>query len=391
MRAGVMHGFWLLIALSFGIPVYAATLDVTAEYNPATYEVGGAKFINTTPCTQFPTAAGFWCSTTATVDMPQAVRFGMAISRTVKKSGDNREGLHYIGFPGERNVTLLKEGGGASYNIKFIITAVGSEISVGNPTISTLPENGDCFSSSVWSNNVALFLYRDVKMPNQVVGGRCYGNSDTYIGKNVNIYSAYLGYKLKAPDPLKMENGTYTGKLTLSIGNKKDLDFGDGTYTDTELRVSFKIKVRHQIKVEFTPGSDKVVLQPPGGWHDWIYRGKSYLPPYLIAELPYRLWSSSDYNVWLNCQYSNGDSCMLNNERLKMQVLLDVIYVNKAKKEIALKHGITQSFTTIIDGPYMNEARSIIFKIRKPVLALMMEYPGSTYKGNVTIIYDAAI
>jgi len=82
---------------------------------------------------------------------------------------------------------------------------------------------------------------------------------------------------------------------------------------------------------------------------------------------------------------------MLNSEKLRMQVLLDVIYVNKAKKEIALKHGITQSFTTNIDGPYINEVRSIIFKVRKPVLALMMEHPGSTYKGNVTLIYDAAI
>lgn len=111
MRAGVINCYWLLVALLCGFPLYAATLDITAEYNPATYEVGGAKFINTTPCTQFPTAAGFWCSTTATIDTPQAVRFGINISRTVNTNGNNREGVHYIGFSGARDVTLVKEGG----------------------------------------------------------------------------------------------------------------------------------------------------------------------------------------------------------------------------------------------------------------------------------------
>lgn len=49
MRAGVMHyGLWLVVLL--GLPVQAASIDVTGEYKPAAYEVNSGKFINTTPC-----------------------------------------------------------------------------------------------------------------------------------------------------------------------------------------------------------------------------------------------------------------------------------------------------------------------------------------------------
>ncbi|MFB0810130.1 hypothetical protein ACEU6F_02755 [Aeromonas salmonicida] len=227
-----------------------------------------------------------------------------------------------------------------------------------------------------------------------MAGGKCYHNKfkTTFSSKSTALSKIYLGYKLHTPDPLKMENGVYKGSLVLSIGRNKDLDFGNGTYSDNQLTINFTMTVRHQIKMEFPPGSDKVVLQPPGGWHGWIYRGKSNQPPYLIAELPYRLWVSSDYNVWLNCQYAYGEVCMLNNERLGMQVRLEVIYVNKSKGEFPLKHGVKRLFSASLGGPYfINEERRIIFKVGKPALTLMMEYPGSTYKGNVTLIYDAAI
>lgn len=73
-----------------------------------------------------------------------------------------------------------------------------------------------------------------------------------------------------------------------------------------------------------------------------------------------------------------------------MKVRLDVIYINKIKEEFPLKHGVKRLF--LAKGLHnINDARSIIFKVEKPALTLMMEHPGSTYKGNVTLIYDAAI
>jgi hypothetical protein len=395
MRAGVMHyGLWLVVLL--GLPVQAASVYVTAEYKPATYEVDGAKFINTTPC-HSESWSGFWCSGTSTVDQSQPLFISIAIDRVVKNNNNLVDAVTYLGFVGARDVSLVNQGSNKSYALKFIPTKIGASMSPNLAKEALVGDSdwleyidGDCqFSLHSWASpSVVSYLY-DIKPTNQLAGGKCYHNNfkTTFSSKSTALSKIYLGYKLHAPDPLKMENGVYKGSLVLSIGRNKDLDFGNGTYSDNQLTINFTMTVRHQIKMEFPPGGDKVVLQPPGGWHDWIYRGKSHQPPHLIAESPYRLWSSLSYNVWLNCQYPDGEYCMLSNTRTGHKARFDVIYQNGVKKEFVLRTITKQLFT----GVSKNVERTLIFKVDKPALTEMMKYPGSTYKGNVTIIYDAAI
>ncbi|MFM4733640.1 hypothetical protein [Aeromonas salmonicida] len=95
MRAGVMHyGLWLVVLL--GLPVQAASIDVTAEYNPAAYEVGYGKFINTTPCLG-ESWSGFWCNGTSTVDQSQPLSISTTIDRVVKNNNDLMDALTYLG------------------------------------------------------------------------------------------------------------------------------------------------------------------------------------------------------------------------------------------------------------------------------------------------------
>ncbi|MFM1661844.1 hypothetical protein [Aeromonas salmonicida] len=396
MRADVMHyGLWLVVLL--GLPVQAASIDVTAEYKPAAYEVGYGKFINTTPCLDEPGKTGFWCSTTATADTPQALSIPIKIDRVVRNNNNLMDAITYQSFIGARDVSLVNSSGGKAHKLKFMLTQIGARMMPNinkeahiNDSFWLNTIEGDCsYSQSTWASALVFEYFYDVNSSNQLNGGKCYHSKfkTTFSSKDVSLNRIYLGYKLDTPDPLKMENGVYKGSLVLSIGQNKDLDFGNGTYSDNQLTINFTMTVRHQIKMEFPPGSDKVVLQPPGGWHDWIYRGKSHQPPHLIAELPYRLWSSSTYNVWLNCQYPDGEYCMLSNTRTGHKARFDVIYQNGAKEEFVLRAITKKPFI----GVSINAARILIFKVDKPALTEMMKSPGSTYKGNVTIIYDAAI
>lgn len=395
MKVGVMHyGLWLVVLL--GLPVQAASINVTAEYKPAAYEVGRGKFINTTPCNGEP-LPGFWCSGTSTVDESQPLFLSIKIDRVVNNNHNLEDALTYLGFVGARDVSLVNQGSSKSYPMKFFFTKIGALMSPNLATEALVNNSywldhidGDCqFSLGSWASQYRVHYLYDIKHENQLVGGKCYHNKfkTTFYSGRTALSRIYLGYKLQAPDPLKMENGVYVGSLVLSIGRNKDLDFGNGTYSDNQLTINFTMTVRHQIKVEFPPGSDKVVLQPLGGWHDWIYRGKSHQPPYLIAELPYRLWTSAGLNIWLDCQYPDGEYCMLSNIRTGHKARFDVIYQSGVKKEYILS-AISK---TRFDGVTINEARILIFKVDKPALTEMMKSPGSTYKGNVTIIYDAAI
>jgi len=348
-----MYGYWWLIAgLLFGFPCQAAVVKVTAEYKPAVYEADNGTFVSTTKCVK--TSEGMWLSSCSGGVMSlDSLLFSLKtkVKRNVKRDFSNtRDSFVSLG-------------------------------SLGNKTMIITSDKGQQFSVLFKPDKLGVH-FDSVVNPND--GWKIYNTAFT----NPKGGCRYLEREVAG----YIKNGIYTGSIILSVGQNKDIDLGNGVYEDNQLIIELTLKVQHQIKVEFPPGGDKVVLQPPGGWHDWIYRGKARIPPYLIAELPYRLWSSSDFNVWLNCQYAIGEVCMLNNERLGMQVRLDVIYVNKSKEEIPLKHGVKKLFSASLRGPYfINEERSIIFKVQEPVLALMMEYPGSTYKGNVTLIYDAAI
>ncbi|WP_270828030.1 hypothetical protein [Aeromonas sp. Y318-1] len=399
MRAGAMYGYWWLIAgLLFGFPCQAAVVKVTAEYKPAVYEADNGTFVSTTKCVK--TSEGMWLSSCSGGVMSlDSLLFSLKtkVKRNVKRDFSNtRDSFVSLGSLGNKTMIITSDKG-QQFSVLFKPDKLGVHFdSVVNPndgwkiynTAFTNPKGGCRYLEREVAGNINLTSW--IVLWGDVGGKSCY--TGLSVDGTSDIQAMFFGFKITPPSPLKMPNGIYTGSIILSVGQNKDIDLGNGVYEDNQLIIELTLKVQHQIKVEFPPGGDKVVLQPPGGWHDWIYRGKSRIPPYLIAELPYRLWSSSDFNVWLNCQYAIGEVCMLNNERLGMQVRLDVIYVNKSKEEIPLKHGVKKLFSASLRGPYfINEERSIIFKVQEPVLALMMEYPGSTYKGNVTLIYDAAI
>ncbi|HFK2925761.1 TPA: hypothetical protein ACGY8I_003039 [Aeromonas hydrophila] len=399
MRAGAMYGYWWLIAgLLFGFPCQAAVVKVTAEYKPAVYEADNGTFVSTTKCVK--TSEGMWLSSCrGSVMSLDSLLFSLKtkVKRNVKKDFSSiKDSFVSLGSSGNKTMTVTSDKGQ-----QFSVLFKPDKLGVHFDSIVNADDGWEIYNTAFTNpKGGCRYLEREVagyiNLTSWIVLWGDVGGKSCYTGLSVDgtsdIQAMFFGFKITPPSPLKMPNGIYTGSIILSVGQNKDIDLGNGVYEDNQLIIELTLKVQHQIKVEFPPGGDKVVLQPPGGWHDWIYRGKARIPPYLIAELLYRLWSSSDFNVWLNCQYAIGEVCMLNNERLGMQVRLDVIYVNKSKEEISLKHGVKKLFSASLRGPYfINEERSIIFKVQEPVLALMMEYPGSTYKGNVTLIYDAAI
>ncbi|WP_139807605.1 hypothetical protein [Aeromonas salmonicida] len=127
MRAGVMHyGLWLFVLL--GLPVQAASINVTAEYKPAAYEVGRAKFINTTPCNS-ESWSGFWCSGTSTVDQSQPLFISITIERVVKNNNNLIDALTYLSFVGARDVSLVHQNSGKSYPLQFIFTNIDAGMS----------------------------------------------------------------------------------------------------------------------------------------------------------------------------------------------------------------------------------------------------------------------
>lgn len=391
----VLMGYQLLSPLT-----EAASIQVTAEYKPAPYDINGSKFINTTPCSIPEDFTGdFWCKGTASLEKEQAINITTNItSRLVSNNNKLDNAITYQKFTGEKTVELTKNGGGTSHKMKFQLTQIGASQTpniiklTGTTGTYWLEPNvkGDCtFRLDQWAGYWSFDYFYDIKSTNQKSGGVCYYNkfNTTFTSRNIDLKRIYIGYKLQPPDPLKMENGTYKGSLTLSLGRNKDLDFGDATYSDSNVTIEFTLRVTHQLKVEFPAGSNKVILQPPKGWAPWINSGKT--PPNLKAELPFSLWKSAEANVSLSyCQYQNNNKCQLNNIKNNHKIDFNVNYITGLGEHAPLTKSKHRLFN---DGIHIGVKRKIVFEIDKTNLTEMMKYPGSTYQGDVTIMFEAEI
>lgn len=378
----------------------AATIQVTAEYKPAPYDINGSKFINTTPCSVPEAANGdFWCKGTASLDKEQAISIPTNItSRLISNDGKLEHAITYQKFTGEKTIELTKVGGGNVHKMKFQLTQIGAaqtpniikEAATTGTYWTEKNVQGDChFRLGMWAGAWSLDYFYDIKNANQKYGGVCYYNkfNSSFSSDKVTLRRIYIGYKLQPPDPLKMENGTYKGSLILSLGRNKDLDFGDATYSDSNVTIEFTLRVTHQLKVEFPAGSNKVILQPPKGWAPWINSGKT--PPNLKAELPFSLWKSAEANVSLSyCQYQNNNKCQLNNIKNNHKIDFNVSYITGLGEHAPLTKSKHRLFN---DGIHIGVKRKIVFEIDKTNLTEMMKYPGSTYQGDVTIMFEAEI
>ncbi|MGL5499221.1 MAG: hypothetical protein ACRDCQ_19985 [Aeromonas sobria] len=114
------------------------------------------------------------------------------------------------------------------------------------------------------------------------------------------------------------------------------------------------------------------------------------MPSSLRADLHYRIWFSSKIKVTLRCEYPNGNECYVKNTKDGHLAPVNVYW-----RDYALITTTTDEwhFVPSIDGtPAVNADRFFSFKITdSQVLKEMMKRPGGTYKGKITLIFDATI
>jgi len=208
-----------------------------------------------------------------------------------------------------------------------------------------------------------------------------------------------IGYVLEAPDPLSMKNGTYRGDLALQVGPGGDFDFGDlATASDSVVNLHFVLTVQHEFRVDFSPGSDRAVLAPEGGWNSWIDHGS--LPTRLSKDLPFSLSSSVPFSVTLQCQYSQpGGDCGLRNitEPTAPEVPVEIALTMPGFREIGSnvdalnlkfsKEGTPVRFTS--DAYAIDRASRLHFDVKGEHVKSILDHEGGQYRGNVTLVFDA--
>lgn len=206
-------------------------------------------------------------------------------------------------------------------------------------------------------------------------------------------------YELRTPNPLGMSSGEYTGSLTYTIGPGGDYDFGDVLIpTDNQLTFNFNLEVQHQLQVEVPPGGNRVELVPQGGWQAWLNRGRK--PARLFRDQTFNISASSRFKMQMACERVIGDTCALRNTTDGHEVPVDV--------SVSLPHGLSRDDGGAVSrqplllsgvgtelfqsGFYVNRRPGTLhFEVKKDYADQMLERGGSTYSGQVTVVWDSEL
>ncbi|MDF3126548.1 hypothetical protein [Rheinheimera sp. 1928-s] len=391
----------LLAALCI-LPAQAYETTIHAEYRPGANGQQNIDFTDITEC------RGYWCGHWGQNKILQLNTF---IDRTVRRSANPREQV-YLRFPGSRNVTVQQENG-SSANLTFTLTDIGGiyrRNSNNQPHLFQLSEDlnfpdtgSSCGRSGFNSVNGATdtaFLW-NINAAAQQNGGQCTRALRSQYSGSYGITQRHLifKYRLNTPDPLKMDNGIYRGKLVFSVGPNGDFDFGDGSYDENEVVINFELSVGHQSLFRFPAGSEQAVLQPAAGWTQYLTTGR--VPDRVYQDIPFRLWNSVPIAVYLQCEHQKGQDCALKNTKqnhlvpVKSSLSLPRQLAQQngtAVNRVQLRQGQANQLLFKANSTVLNGAGELHFEVQQTALTEMLSgYRGDLYKGDVTLVIESQL
>lgn len=335
------------------------------------------------------------------VDLPISYR------KTTLKDRLSRE-QYYVKVPQPRSLLVRRDGGSETLNLRFEVTHISQYAVVtaespvqSNSPIATRDVKGSCSvvrapfpPTGLGGTFQWAFWGGDSKW--------CFASSPQGEPGDLKVSlvgRTGIGYKLSLPAPTNIVSGIYRGTLVFTMGGTAaDFDFGEGVRgLDSTLTVEFEIDLRHELKVEFPPGTDRAVLEPPGGWGVWS-GGRA--PAQITRDLPFRLTTSGPLTVYASCsdQLPGLSLCMIDNGEghrvpyfVEMTLPSSVQYGNKPVQRLIIIPDPFRARRLVPVSAIANEKGTLHFTVRGGHVGNMLGYPGSTYTGTVTLIFDAQV
>ncbi|MGE7990891.1 hypothetical protein ACQKPE_07555 [Pseudomonas sp. NPDC089554] len=368
----------------------AAEVTFTAKYRG---EASG-RFENTTRQAGF---CGYWpthCAGVQTVGLPLNY-----LKTSIAYAPDARDQF-YVKLPGRRTLQVTNPLTRDTYPITFEILGVSQKVqepSYKNPVFTRYPSGGCAYQVTYWTEQGWTMYLWSVRNPAQPQP--CYSNgTEAKRGETFTtpVTEMAVSYKLNMPSPLAMKPGIYHGSATYSVGPGMDFDFGNGVQglDNNSLTLNFELDVQHAFVIDFPPGSERAVLEPPGGWSGWLSRGQALQK--LYRDLLFQIWSSGPFKAYKLCQYPVGDRCGIRNaanHEVPVSVGVSmpggIRQEGKEVRKLALPTGRAAALSFEAVATVFNRSGQLNFEVEREHVKGMLDHPGSTYRGDVTVVFDA--
>ncbi|WP_420794024.1 hypothetical protein [Pseudomonas kurunegalensis] len=330
------------------------------------------------------------------------------VKKTTKGAADPRDG-YFIQLPGRREVDVRHEQTGESRRMTFEWVALNQTVGISRGTLSNnhpLYNNynaliGGCRGVGSLGQErppVIRYFWRvvDPQSPQGCSSSNNYSPAGYVTDAIVEQMSA--AFNLDIPPPYRLRAGVYRGSVTYSIGPGGDFDLGNDVsqLSGNNLTVNFELDVRHAFLFEFPPGSERAVLEPNGGWSAWLAGGRA--PTTLYRDLPFRLWSTGPFKVYKLCEHTLDVRCAIVNDsshQVPVEVALSLPggmqYQGQPIERLALPSGRAAALQFDSVMPTLNRLGQLHFKVARADVPSMLAYSGSTYTGQVTVVFDAEL
>ena len=379
-----------LAALGHDGQVWALEATISARYRG---DVQG-RFENTTPQAAFCNRWPADCHGVQTVGLP------IEYLKTSMASAPNPRDQFFIKLPSLKRVTVVNERG-VSHELTFEITHVSQWVggSPGvNPAFTAYPRGGCRYRLTYGSASLKRVLYL-WSVSNPSSPSDCYSTGQGALpGDTIDsvVNETGISYNLKMPSPLKMTQGLYRGSVDFTVGPGGDFDFGNGVteLNDTRLTLNFELDVQHAFVLQFPPGSDRAVLEPPGGWQAWL--GGRAAPPRLERDIPFRIWSTGPFKVYMKCNVLIGRMCGVvadDDNGAVVDVLIDlppeIRYQDKPARRIDIPRGRDRAVRFEHMLPASNRPANLHFEMSSNEVEHLFRRPGVVHEGIITLIFDS--
>ncbi|MBS3855044.1 hypothetical protein KUA00_02095 [Proteus mirabilis] len=405
-------GIVMLVLSAFA---HSVTINLTAKFTPAINNSNSdGVFTNTTPqsgyCVQYPDRCP---GEMFSVNLPLST----TISYPIVAYNEPRDGP-YFNFPKTpRTLTVRNQDTGESFDVIFRITNYSARYrkNTGQHDWTTssfvyTPSGGGCGYGGLAQVAEAWYLFMWTTLNNT---SPCHKISTIYRTEPSKFYDMSIGYSLVAKDNLlTVGSGTYTGKLSFSVGQGGDFDFGDNYRADDSVvDINLILSVNHDLIVTTTPESRALSLQPCSigkvcteeqgkrNWERWMI---TKITPQLTARSDFLISSTGSFTAYLQCEYIQGEHCAIksdNNGQLvpvKAYLSLPNNIINQKTNSTVTralmpihKDIVNNTFSTRDIGS--NRKGSIDFLVTQHDVDTMLLTRPDTYRGTVTVIFDPNI
>ncbi|WAG16527.1 hypothetical protein NRZ29_04855 [Aeromonas hydrophila] len=360
---------------------HAVVVKVNAEYSQSISRPGENEFRITDPCTSLPLP--FFCDD----NVSRVVAIDADIDKPIFNGLSWRvwERFFHHAFPKEKTIQLVNEAGSV-LNMNFMFTHTGYTLHDFNVDIGDAYQVDSSSQCRLVGSNISQGIktvFYSINENAQKSGGSCYSKLYPHFIFPTTGYikKIYFGYRLVPTNIGAIANGRYQGKLTLTVGSAKDMDYTDSIYrSPSVIDIELSLVVRNQMKVQFPAAASRVTLSPPKGWHD------TKSEKGLLASLPVRISSDSPFWIGLICQYksASNDQCEIRNEQGQHAVPLTISRQTNSGRFV-----LSPSSKTFFKESNGSIYDSFVFEVNRQNTNEMLKRPGAKYKGMVTLVLDA--